>query len=48
MAGMIGASPDDNRLLGYAKERLYLSLTVNTQFASAKLYLGKSSVKLKH
>jgi hypothetical protein len=37
---MIGASPDDLRLLGFANEKLHLSLSVNTQHTAGRVYLG--------
>jgi hypothetical protein len=37
---MIGASPDDLRLLGFANDKLHLSLSVNTQHTAGRVYLG--------
>jgi hypothetical protein len=37
---MIGASPDDSRLLNYANEKLHLSLSVNTQHTAGRIYQG--------
>lgn len=39
-AGMIGASPDDLRLLSFANDKLHLSLSVNTQHTAGRVYLG--------